>query len=102
MSGSVSIGQWEAPIDDSPHVPREVTERCRYKFIAIAGTARPIEGLCADWRLNGPITVVVHALIDTSDRHNGQVIRRRWTLYPEATFISWPVLILPLSPEEAA
>jgi len=44
MSGSVSIGQWEAPIDAPPHVPREATERRRYKFIAIAALARPFEG----------------------------------------------------------
>ena len=88
-------------VSDDPHarlnIPadRTATQRFRWsaKELGLTGTCAEFEAL-----LNG--LRVTDALVDTSERYQGTLLKKRVTHRAELYLLNTPVVIFPFSPEE--
>lgn len=92
--------EWSAVDRRELTVPAELRAIQRYRFTSPAPIG--LTGSCAEWvYVQGGVTLR-DALLDTSQRVHGTVLEWRITHRREVTIIGAPVVVFPMSDDEAA
>jgi hypothetical protein len=86
--------QWEAPPDGEVPVPEDLLAQMHYTFYCPAREVN-LGGYCDTWMIMGGATIVGRALVDTSDRAGGVLLRKRFTYQDEIHVIGTPLIIFP-------
>mgnify|MGYP000356754719 CR=1 FL=1 len=92
--------QWEANPWESLEVPEELQRRVRYRVVAYVGQGRPLVAYVEDYHGEGPWLILFGALLDTSERFEGQVTRKRITWRERVSLYNASAVIIPLDEED--
>jgi hypothetical protein len=91
--------QFEAGPWDKLEVPAEVQKALRFKVLYEIG-GRVSTAWCSGYQENIPFIVIYDACLDTSERVEGILLKKRVTLRPQVTFYNTPLIIFPLDSGE--
>lgn len=95
----MAITQWACEPEQRLDIPEPLARTMRWRFSVEVGNQR-VNGECAEFIVSGSWVQLKDCLCDSSDRFNGQLMKRRATWRGEISGIGVKVLLLEKHPGE--
>lgn len=92
------INEWTADPDQQLEIPADITQRQRYRFSVPAPIS--LSGTCAEWVAVQSGAILKDALVDTSERAHGLMLKKRVTHRRELAIVNAPIVVILLDTGE--